>query len=215
MSETTPAIHQALAAVMDDVKAVAKSERNDSQRFNFRGIDSVVNAVGPALRTHGVVVLPNVLDHRYDTITSRGGSLMGHVTVTVRYDFVGPAGDTLSCTVVGESMDVGDKATPKAMSVAFRIALLQALTLPTDEPDPDSQTYERGDRQAAVAPKATGADDGKVSGLVDEFAAVQTDKDLQRVSDTISALDVGDEMRDILRGAYREALQRVKASTGS
>jgi hypothetical protein len=213
MSETTPAIHEALAAVMDDVKAVAKSERNDSQRFNFRGIDSVVNAVGPALRTHGVVVLPNVLDHRYDTITSRGGSLMGHVVVTVRYDFVGPAGDMLSCTVVGESMDVGDKATPKAMSVAFRIALLQALTLPTDEPDPDSQTYERGS-QAAPA-KAEGADDDKVSGLVDAFAAVETEEDLQRVSDTIAGLDVGDQMRDILRGAYREALQRVKASTAA
>ena len=36
------------------------------------------------------------------------------------------------------------------MSVAFRTALLQALALPTDEPDPDSQVYERDNaRQAA------------------------------------------------------------------
>ena len=31
------------------------------------------------------------------------------------------------------------------MSVAFRIALLQALALPTDEPDPDSYSYERSE----------------------------------------------------------------------
>jgi hypothetical protein len=29
------------------------------------------------------------------------------------------------------------------MSVAFRVALLQALCIPTDEPDPDSAAYER------------------------------------------------------------------------
>jgi hypothetical protein len=29
------------------------------------------------------------------------------------------------------------------MSVAFRIALLQALALPTSEPDPDASSYER------------------------------------------------------------------------
>ena len=40
-------------------------------------------------------------------------------------------------------MDVGDKGTPKAMSVAYRIVLLQMLCIPTDEPDPDSQSYER------------------------------------------------------------------------
>ena len=45
--------------------------------------------------------------------------------------------------VPGESMDAGDKGTPKAMSVALRIALLQALCIPTDEPDPDTHSYER------------------------------------------------------------------------
>jgi hypothetical protein len=32
------------------------------------------------------------------------------------------------------------------MSVAFRTALLQTLSLPTDEPDPDSQSYERSEK---------------------------------------------------------------------
>jgi hypothetical protein len=40
-------------------------------------------------------------------------------------------------------MDAGDKATAKAMSVAFRTALLQSLSLPTDDVDPDAHSYER------------------------------------------------------------------------
>lgn len=43
-------VHAALSAVMGDVQAVRKGDRNEVQGFNFRGIDAVVNAVGPALR---------------------------------------------------------------------------------------------------------------------------------------------------------------------
>lgn len=136
--------HEAIAAVMADVQAVAKTDRNSSQNFNFRGIDAVLNAVGPVLRTHGVVVLPDVISHEFDTVeVGQKRTSMGHVIVHVRYTFVGPEGDTISCSVMGEAMDSGDKAFPKAMSVAFRTALLQSLALPTDEPDPDASSYER------------------------------------------------------------------------
>jgi hypothetical protein len=37
------------------------------------------------------------------------------------------------------------------MSVALRTALLQALSLPTDEKDPDEDTYERAAPQTAAA----------------------------------------------------------------
>lgn len=139
-----PSIVESLSAVMADVQAVRKGERNDQQGYSFRGIDAVVNAVGPALRAHGVVVLPVVEDSHYDVVeVGRNRTQMRQATVTVRYVFVGPAGDRLEAVSVGEAMDSGDKATPKAMSVAFRVALLQALCIPTDEADPDSQSYER------------------------------------------------------------------------
>ena len=58
-------IHEALANVMADVQSVSKSERNTHQNFSFRGIDAVLNAVGPAFRKHGVIVLPEVTDYTY------------------------------------------------------------------------------------------------------------------------------------------------------
>lgn len=152
MTTQYPTVYEALAAVMDDVQAVKKKDKNEAQRFMFRGIDAVVNAVGPALRKHGVTVSPRVDLYEYGTVTTSGGKAMGHVRVLVTYTFHGPAGDSLPAQAPGEAFDAGDKATPKAMSVAFRTALLQALALPTDEPDPDSQAYER----VAPAPPTLG-----------------------------------------------------------
>ncbi len=145
-----------LTKVMDEVGAVRKSERNTHQNFNFRGIDNIVNAVSPALRMHGVVVVPTVNASEAETLEiGQNRTRMGYVRVNVTYTFYATDGSNIAATVVAESMDSGDKATAKAMSVAFRTALLQTLCLPTDEIDPDAETYVRSDapvKQAASKP---------------------------------------------------------------
>lgn len=137
------AIYAALAAVMADCDHVAKRDRNTQQNFAFRGIDAVVNAVGPILRKHKVIVTPALISVDYTPVTLSGGKVATSCRVVVAYTFYAEDGSSLAAQVAAEAFDLGDKATPKAMSVAFRTALLQALALPTDEPDPDSQSYER------------------------------------------------------------------------
>ena len=162
MSENTestnaPAIYGQLAQVMADCTHVAKRDVNQHQRFHFRGIDAVVNAVGPILREHKVIVLPQVRDVTYEHVATSGGKASTACRVLADYVFVsGVDGSTLTATVAAESWDTGDKATPKAMSVAFRTALLQALALPTDEPDPDSFSFERGAGGQQPAPQQGG-----------------------------------------------------------
>jgi hypothetical protein len=152
-----PTVVQALAAVMAEVQSVGKDGKNTQQGYNFRGIDGVVNAVGPALRKHGVVIIPTLLESSYrDIEVGKNRTLMREVTVTVRYTIHGPAGDTLEGTVVGESMDSGDKGTAKAFSVAYRTFLLQALTIPTHQPDPDEQSYERSEAVPQEDPAVPG-----------------------------------------------------------
>jgi hypothetical protein len=152
-----PTVVQALARVMADVQSVKKTGHNAHDNYNFRGIDQVVNAVGPVLREHGVVTLPLLQDITYrDTQTSTGKATR-EVNVKVTYRFVGPAGDHLDVTVPGEALDRGDKGTAKAMSVAYRIALLQVLCIPTDEPDPDEASYERGSSGREHSPRPQSA----------------------------------------------------------
>lgn len=138
-----PTVVQALLAVMGDVQAVGKGDRNREQGYDFRGVDAVVNAVGPAFRKHGVIALPVKTEARYRDVQTSRGKPSRECTVTVTYRFYGPAGDHIDAEVPGESMDFGDKGAPKAMSVAYRIALLQTLCIPTHEPEPDASTYER------------------------------------------------------------------------
>lgn len=150
MPDTAPKIYAALAKVMADCDHVAKRDRNDHQKFMFRGIDAVLNAVGPVLRKHSVIVTPDIESVTYMPVTTTNNKSATACRVVVAYSFHAVDGSSLSVKVAGEAWDHGDKATPKAMSVAFRTALLQALALPTDEPDPDSHTFEQV--RAAVEP---------------------------------------------------------------
>jgi len=138
-----PTVVEALSAVMGSVQGVRKADRNEQQRFMFRGIDAVMNAVGPALRTHGVVVVPLAEEMTSETYETSKGTQMRNVTIRIRWRFYGPAGDFIEAVSIGEAADSGDKAVSKAHSVAYRTVLLQALCIPTDEPDPDASSHER------------------------------------------------------------------------
>jgi len=173
---------QALNEVMKSVGAIAKKDRNQAQGFNFRGIDSVVNAVSPALQKYGVIVTPDVLDYQYATVEiGRNRTAMGHVRVQVAYTFHGPSGDFIVSTVAAEAMDSGDKASAKAMSVAFRTALLQTLCLPTDEVDPDATSYERSNADDVLSPsavmiKVTSSPNDEALALVGQYITANKDK---------------------------------------
>lgn len=143
-----PSIYAAFSAAMEEVQAVRKEGFNESQRYNFRGIDQVVNAVGPIFRKHHIIPMPHSCAASFRDVLTSTGKPTREVTVAATYRFYGPAGDFIEAVVPGESLDSGDKGTAKAMSVAYRIVLLQSLCIPTDDKDPDQDSYER----AAAAP---------------------------------------------------------------
>jgi len=128
--------------VMKEVQGLAKRDKNTSQGFNFRGIDAVMNVVGPALRKHGGFITPTVTDVSTSVAPTKSGGSLNICRLQVTYSVYGSEGDPIVGTVAAEAMDSGDKATAKAMSVAYRTFLLQLLCLPTDEPDPDTYSYE-------------------------------------------------------------------------
>ena len=183
---------QLLNKVMEDVRAIGKTDVNSQQKFNFRGIDSVVNAVGPALRKHGLVIVPEVLDEAHDVIASSSGGQLKVARLKVAYSVFSVDGDPISGTVCSEAFDSGDKATAKAMSVAYRTFLLQLLCIPTDEPDPDSYSYEIGSAKAtAKAPEA-----------VDWLARAKATKnlpDLQKVYHEARAAGVPDTLLEQIK----------------
>lgn len=132
----------ALNQIMEEIGAIGKDKRNAAQGFNYRGVDDVMNALQPLLVKNKVVIVPEVLDQRREEReTSKGGSIR-YAILTVRYTFLSAEdGSSVPVTVVGEGMDSGDKASNKAMSVAFKYACFQVFCIPTEEMlDPDAET---------------------------------------------------------------------------
>lgn len=145
---------EVITEVMGAVRSVGKDGVNAHQNFKFRGIDAVVNAIGPALRTAGGFIVPNVIDARHEVAQSAKGGTLNTVRLQVEFSVYGQEGDPVTGTVSAEAFDSGDKATAKCMSVAYRTFMLQLFCLPTDEPDPDADSYKLGVPEVApVAPE--------------------------------------------------------------
>lgn len=139
-------VHVAWLRVRREIRSIAKGQlyNQSGTRFNFRGVDMVVQHFGPVTLKHGVHVLPVDIVAEYGEKSAKSGSRMRECSVTVTWLIMGPRGDTLTLKTAGEALDLADKATTKAQSVALRTLLLTAGLTPTGDPDPDSQRIERG-----------------------------------------------------------------------
>ena len=144
-------VYNALANVQTALAriGIAKDGQNVSQRYMFRGIDAVYNTLAPILSDCGVLILPRVLSRTVERWANKNDTVMFSVGLEVEYDFV-CVEDCSKHTIKvwGEAMDSSDKATNKAMSAAYKYAIIQAFCIPVDgEPDADTSTPE-------VKPKA-------------------------------------------------------------
>lgn len=147
-TDTPTGVYAAFADAMSEIGAVGKDSRNE-QGWMFRGIDAVMNVVGPVFRKHGLFLIPEVLDHTLVTTPRGNKSPVISVIVKVRYTVAHVDGSSFSGVTPGEGNDFSDKATAKAMSVALRTFLIQSLVLPTHDEDPDAVSIERGGGQPA------------------------------------------------------------------
>lgn len=136
-------IFESISKVMGDIGAIGKTSKNTTQGFMFRGIDAVMNAINPALVKYKLFIVPEVLEQtREERQTTKGGTLIYSI-VKVKYTFYAEDGTSITATVIGEGMDSGDKATNKAMSIAFKYACFQVFCIPTEEMvDPDKESHE-------------------------------------------------------------------------
>lgn len=143
----TTEVYKAIAAITEHFssKGISKDSRNSQQGFMYRGIDAVYNALAPELAKQELCILPRCIDRTVsERITTKGGVLF-YVAVKVDFEFVSAKdGSKHVITTYGEAMDSGDKATNKAMSVAYKYAAFQAFCIPTEENtrDPDAEVHE-------------------------------------------------------------------------
>ena len=134
-------ITKSLCAITAEVGSIGKNKKNEQQGFKFRGIDDLMNCLHPLFAKYGVIVVPEVLEStREERVTAKGSALISAI-LRVKYHFTAIDGSEICATVVGEGMDTADKASNKALAVAYKYACFQVFCIPTEEvaaADPDN-----------------------------------------------------------------------------
>lgn len=150
-------IFQRINAISLEAGALAP-ESKGGVPFAFRGIDGTVAHLTPFLHKYGVFAAPKVLEAK---VRDRevGSRVVKTTEVVVEYTFYGPDGSSVTTVSAGLADDFADRSTAQAMSVAYRIALLQLFHLPTHSKEPEETGQEVLDGAAAEPkqPKAVAA----------------------------------------------------------
>jgi ERF superfamily len=140
MERTVSNIHKSIIEAMRMIAktGIAKLSKNKDQGYNFRGIEAAMNEMSPILINCGITVTPSYSDLVVYERESKSGGKLRFVTVKGSFKFEADDGSFVTGEAYGEGMDSSDKATAKAMSVAYRTALFQQFVVPTMAIDPDT-----------------------------------------------------------------------------
>ena len=151
-------IYKAMIGVMKDIGPIGKNQRNDSQRYMFRGIDDLYNAIQPAMVNNGVLHIPCVMESEHfeeRRINNYNKEVTyTHALVRVRHTFFAEDGSSVEAITTGEAMDTSDKAFTKAQTASYKYALFHIFNIPTEE-EKKTQEGEFAEKDAdATSPGA-------------------------------------------------------------
>lgn len=145
--QETKHIYQAINAIQKIVakEGLAKERSNKEQGYKFRGIDDVLNLMSPLLAEQGICTFTSILKSEVSQYQTKSGTMMNRTVVSAQIRFIDITdGSTESVEIVGEASDSADKATNKAMSAAYKYAMILTFNIPVigEENEGDFHTPE-------------------------------------------------------------------------
>lgn len=192
-------IHKKMIEVMKAVSHIGKNRKNQSQGFNFRGIDDVMNELHGIMSEVGVFIIPEAVgDTVVDERQSKSGGVNRFIVQRWKYTFFAEDGSNVTATAIGEAMDSGDKAMNKSMSIALKYCLLQTFLIPTEEDkDPDANSHD-------LKPKTLDQD---------QVMAIKTGIELGGVSlETVLEVYKVSKIEDIQAEKFQSIMKRLNAT---
>lgn len=138
-------IHELIPKIAAELGAVGKNRQmGDQGGYKYRGVEDIVNALSPILASHGVYVRVEVLEREtafHDRVDRQGVKygFQTHTILKVAHWLIA-ADETIAgpWVTIGEALDVSDKSSNKAMTAAWKYAMVDAFTVAyADQDDPD------------------------------------------------------------------------------
>lgn len=203
-------IYTAISNVMADIGAVGKNNMNQFDKYKFRGIDDVMNALYPAMVKNHVFVTPEVLESNREERSSKDGKTMMYTVLKIKYTFYTDDGSSVECTVIGEAMDRSDKSTNKAMSAGFKYACFQTFCIPTEEmQDADADTIELGRKSDGQLNKEMEEATDKT--LIPHANTLITAEQIAKIKSELARTGVSEQQ--ILEIAKVDAIEKMQQTT--
>jgi len=194
---SAPSVYAAISAVSAELAAhgIAKSHVNEADDHRYRSIDDLLDRLAPLLTKHRLCVLPRALKRTLVERQDDGHHSLFHVSVKVAFTLTSvDDGTSHVVEAYGEALDPSDKATAKAMSAAYKSAMIQTFCIPLyGSEDPDRASPRMSSRAHAAEP---------VQGWEQWVRDLE---DIVSLCESESAIDlVQDRNRDLLRALSRE-----------
>ncbi len=217
------AVYKAINKVQAELakEGISKSRRNQQQGYNFRGIDEIYNVVSPLLAEAGLCILPRILKREQTERQTRKGDPLFAVVVEAEFDFVSSEdGSAHTVRTFGEAMDSADKATNKAMSAAYKYAVMQAFAIPTEgDNDADAHTHEVAPRQQQAAAPQSKAPENSLRDYIGALAGAATIDELAEVFTSAKTFagkySDPDALRQIVEAKDKRKLELAPAEGGA
>lgn len=130
-------IQQRIREIMRELNYVAKGDKMVNGMYRFVSHDQVTSKVHPLLVKHGVNIIPSI-----EEFTQEGNRTV--IKMLISFVNTDCPQDNFAIRSLGYGIDTGDKGPGKAVSYAYKYALLKVFCLETgDDPDNDAgATYE-------------------------------------------------------------------------
>ena len=141
-----PSVYAAINAVSAELakNGIAKSHTNAIDDYKYRSIDDVLDRLAPLLAEHRLCVLPRVLEREAVERQDDARRSLLHVSLRVAFTLTSVEdGSSHVVEAFGEALDPSDKATAKAMSAAYKSAMVQTFCIScTGLEEPEAFTYK-------------------------------------------------------------------------
>jgi hypothetical protein len=109
-----------------------KTQTNVIQKYKFRGIDDVMNALSRKLVEESVIIVPVAKSKTMSERENKNQTLVTYASIEMEYSIRSLVDNSVvTCSMFGEGMDTSDKATNKAASAAYKYMAIQLFCIPT------------------------------------------------------------------------------------
>jgi hypothetical protein len=153
---SAPTVYAAINAITGELAkaGIAKTHVNQVDDYKYRSIDDLLDRLAPLLAQHRLCVFPRALERTETAREDECNRLLFHVCLKVCFTLTSvDDGSSHIVEAYGEALDASDKATAKAMTAAYKSAMIQTFCIPlAGSEDPDRTSLRPAARTHMAEP---------------------------------------------------------------